>query len=269
MFTAVYFIDNLDNGKFYVGHTEDPVKRERAHLEQLRNGVHHNFLLQEDYDAGDELEFTYFPADNLSHAQEMEDSLVISFMSTGLLYNIGYGKGTKDNLTYHPKRDLIIAKMVRTLRETLDRLGPEAVRRMHSQPGNRNGMYGRTHSPEVRELLSMINRGRESPMKGKRLSTERRERLSEIASGRLGEKNSFYGKTHSEETKAVLREKNKGKLPPNTEPVEINGIQYISATSASRILGIHVTTILHRIKSPNPKFVNYRFTKRSTTRESE
>lgn len=269
MFTAVYFIDNLDNGKFYVGHTEDPVKRERAHLEQLRNGIHHNYLLQEDFDAGDKFEFTYFPTDDLEEAQALEDSLVVSFMSTGLLYNIGYGKGTKDNLTYHPKRDIIIAKMVRTLRETLDRLGPEVVRKMRSQSGEKNGMYGRTHSPEVRELLSMINRGRGSPMKGKRLSAERRERLSEVARTRLGEKNPFYGKSHSKETKAILKEKNKGKLPPNIEPVEINGIHYVSATSASRILGIPVTTILHRIKSPNPKFVNYRFTKRSTTRESE
>ena len=88
--------------------------------------------------------------------------------------------------------------------------------------------------------------------------------MSAIASERLGEKNPFFGKHHSEETKQKVREtkqKNREKngpiIPTNVREVIINGETYISVTEAGRQLNVCAATILHRIKSPNPKFANY------------
>ena len=74
---------------------------------------------------------------------------------------------------------------------------------------------------------------------------------------RSGEKNSFFGKQHSEETKKKLSEKRKGKKPSNVTKVEIDGIVYESLAEASRQTGIPSPTILWRIKSKNKKYGNY------------
>jgi hypothetical protein len=60
--------------------------------------------------------------------------------------------------------------------------------------GTKNNFYGKTHSEEIKELLSKCR-------KGKKLSEEGRKHLSNI---RKGEKNHFYGKNHSEETKSKI-----------------------------------------------------------------
>jgi group I intron endonuclease len=124
--------------------------------------------------------------------------------------------------------------------------------------GEKNGMYGRTHTDEVKKRLSIINKGREPPNKGKQHSEETKLYLSKVRKGKYtGEKNHFFGKNHSEETKQKIREKNKGRLPTNIREVIINGKTYISASDAGRQLNVCTATILHRIKSPNPIFANY------------
>jgi hypothetical protein len=83
--------------------------------------------------------------------------------------------------------------------------------------------------------------------------------MSENAKLKIGEKNPFFGKHHSEETIQKIKEKNKGRLPPNTITISIDGKIYISMTEASRQLNIPTPTILWRLKSNNPKFVNYKY----------
>lgn len=86
---------------------------------------------------------------------------------------------------------------------------------------------------------------------------EMKENLSKVASTRTGEKNPFYGREHSEETKKKIALANKGKKPTNQRPVVIGGVEYPSATEASRQLNVVPATILHRIKSKNPKYDRY------------
>ena len=58
------------------------------------------------------------------------------------------------------------------------------------------------YTKERAEKISFAN-------KGKKKSLEHRRKLSENAKKRVGAKNPFYGKHHSEETKSVLHEANK------------------------------------------------------------
>ena len=71
------------------------------------------------------------------------------------------------------------------------------------------------------------------------------------------EKNAFFGKTHTDEVKKLISEKNKGRKPANITPVMINNIVYESLAEASRQTGIPSPTILWRIKSKNKKYENY------------
>ena len=81
-------------------------------------------------------------------------------------------------------------------------------------------LMGRSHSPEVNRKISITLTGRPSPIKGKqivkkrkselskKLSNPKNKKLSDLAAARIGERNSFYGKHHTEDTKHRISMKN-------------------------------------------------------------
>jgi len=75
---------------------------------------------------------------------------------------------------------------------------------------------------------------------------------------RTGEKNSFYGKTHSEESKNKMRQKRMGILPANTLPVTINGVSYPSQAKAAKALGVSGGTITNWLRGMKPFFQTYK-----------
>ena len=77
------------------------------------------------------------------------------------------------------------------------------------------------------------------------------------AADNRGERNPFYGRNHSEETKAVISRKNKGKMPPNARQVTVDRIVYQSCSEAARSLGVATATIQNRVNSDSPKFSEY------------
>jgi len=76
---------------------------------------------------------------------------------------------------------------------------------------------------------------------------------------RTGDKNPFYGKNHSNETKKKLSENRKGIKPANTRKIEIDNVVYEGLNNASIATGIKGTTIWHRINSKNKKYENYKY----------
>ena len=126
-------------------------------------------------------------------------------------------------------------------------------------------MYGKTHTPETRKFLSENSSGRPSPIKGMHFDdfmepaacAARKEELSKQAKLRTGDKNSFYGKTHSEEAKRLMSENGKGSIPPNRVPVVIDNVRYETVHHAGIALDINPATVRWRIYSKNKKFANY------------
>lgn len=72
---------------------------------------------------------------------------------------------------------------------------------------------------------------------------------------RNGENNPFFGRHHSDQTKAKLKAKMSGKKPINTQKVLINNTVYSSMSDAAKDIGVVTATISNRIKSK--KFPNY------------
>jgi group I intron endonuclease len=102
---------------------------------------------------------------------------------------------------YGPDAFQVEALVVASYPETLNALEQECIAQAGSLvPGGYNlrpGGEGGTHSHQTRRIL------RERAL-GRRLSAEHR---AAIGRGITGERNGFYGKHHSEETKQVLRTK--------------------------------------------------------------
>jgi len=136
---------------------------------------------------------------------------------------------------------------------------PEERKQKYGKFGERNGMYGKTHTDEVKKNNSILKKGNTN-FKGHKHTEETKQKLSEMRKNKnIGKDNPFFGKRHSEETKQKIREKNIGNIPPSVIEIIIDGITYISIAEASRQLNISSPTILWRLKSKNPKFDNYKY----------
>lgn len=249
---VVYKIQS-DCGKVYVGSTGNLEKRISTHYQQLKNGYHHNINLQKLYDSGSNFTLTFNACHNREEAYELEELIIAGLIHDECLLNIGMSAKGGDNFTRNPNKEEIRKKYALAMLSLDDE---ERIRRF-SNPGEKNGMFGKTHTAEVRELCRKINLGNKYRL-GKLASLETRKRISEVASQRTGDKNSFFGCKHSDDTKKRIALKRIGLKPSNTNRIEIDNVLYESQADAAKALGVSVGTITFRIKSKNPKFSNYR-----------
>jgi len=109
-----------------------------------------------------------------------------------------------------------------------------------------------TWNNKSRYNMILLNKQR----KGTKHSEERKTRISKAL---LGDKNPFYGKQHTDETKKIISEKNKGKLSGGKNPaaitIMINGIEYACKKEAMAALDISYTLLTKRLSSDD--FPNY------------
>lgn len=254
----------LPDGTFYVGSAKDLDKRMAAHASQLRCGNHHNVHLQERYDRGELMILGHETFETREEAFAAEQTY-IDLTPDELLLNIGRSVQGGDNLTHNPNRADILMRIGKSHRETYQNMSPEDRIKLHGQPGEKNGMFGRTHTEETRERLRQLSSTPEriAAQRARRLgvvaSAETRSKISEAAKLRTGDKNPFYGRHHSEETKRKLAIASAGRLPPNMCEIVIGDKHYPSLAQAARELGVVIGTVRHRLMSKNPKFNGYRY----------
>ncbi len=213
-------------------------------------------------------------------------------------YNIALGGQGGDTISKHPDRDLIRQKHSEWMKENNPTSGrtrtEEEIEKWINSIGDKlkgknNSNYGKHHSKETKEKQSQIrkewwnnlsneerielankisksNIGKESPLRGipnpkhskwmKENNPMKGVKHSDNTRRKISEANA--GKSKSEEHKQKISESLKGNKPGNMVKIEIEGIAYESLTEAYRQTGINISTLRNRIKSNNPKFVNYK-----------
>lgn len=263
MKTGIYKI--VCNDKIYIGSAKDIDKRWKRHLNDLKNNKHVNKHLQRAFDKYGKESFNYEIIELCSEKELLfKEQFYIDdiqpFNENG--FNIGKKACGGDNLTNNPNREDIIDRMTKTLNLTISQMSEDERKNKWGRIGILNPNYGKKCSEEAKMNISIKNKGREPSNKGKTnrelygdiKAEEISKKISKFASEKIGDKNPFFNKKHSEYSKEKIREKAIGRKPVNRVRISINGIIYDSYNDASKELGLPVVTIRWRCISSNPKF---------------
>ena len=128
------------------------------------------------------------------------------------------------------------------LRERLDELEVYYIEKYDSYNNGYNmtlggsGSKGCFQTEESRKKISEKAKGRKGSMTGRHLTEEQRKKVSDFAKTRIGNKNPFFGKSHSETTKKRIG--NANSIPVIQLDLEGNIIsEFPSAKEAARLLG--------------------------------
>ena len=266
---GIYRILNTVNRKEYIGSSKDTDFRWRTHRAALRRGTHANIILQRSWNKYGEAAFVF---EVLEEVADTPDLLVIEqryLEERKPALNVGKQAKGGDNVSQHPRNAEIRQKHADNCYWKTE-AGRAFAR---NRTGARNSNYGNRWSPAQKEAarkwMLLHYEANPSVRKGKTLkeifgaeqAAKIRSKISRMASQRTGDKNPFYGKTHSADAKAKISKSNRGRIPTTVTRVSIDGIEYVSLTEASRSLGIPVPTIWHRTRSSNPKFASYFYVK--------
>lgn len=242
------------SNKIYVGRSSQLAKRISVHRQQMCGGYHHNVLVQEEWNRVGEFNVTKINVSTEELAIYWEKTLIDKFRSLGCALNIGPATNGGDAISHHPRADELKAACKSRLLTWTENYGKEC---RPDVSGERNPMWGKTHTEDARRKMSEANLGI-TRRSGFKLSEHRRKMMSEFAATRTGEKNSFYGRTHSEETKKKLSQAHKGRITGQGFQIEIDGVEYASYWHAARELQIPLVTIRWRVLSKNKRFENYK-----------
>ena len=227
---GIYCIENLINGKRYVGQSIDIYSRWKNHIHSLNGNRSNNTLLQRAWNkyGEDNFKFQILEACAEEDLDEKERAYINLYNSCENGYNIEDGGNEHKHLSYATKNKL------------------------------RNAHMGIKCSPETREKMSKSRIGPLNPMYGKRHTEETKQIISEKNKGRTGHPQSEYqrnaardanlGKTVSDVTKNKISEANKGKIPHNKDLNQVYCVElnkcFNNASEAGKELNIRGENIL-------------------------
>lgn len=186
---GVYQIRNLQNNKVYIGSTNCFNRRKDEHFTNLRNNHHVNPHLQYAFNKYGEENFIF---EILEHVDE-EDNLIKREQFWFDVIN-----PCNESVGYNILNEATDVKRVPISEETKikisnSRKGTPAWNKGLKCPqwsGEKHGMYGKTHTPEVKQRLREFHLGT-------KLSEETKRRMSE-AQRKIGKKPPIHsGKDHA------------------------------------------------------------------------
>ncbi len=213
MTSGIYKIINVLNNKFYLGSSLNIEKRFKRHFNDLRLKNHHSIYLQRSFDKYGETNFTTEIVEEINSGkkdlikkeQEYLDYYLINNYKT---YNVSKNASGGDLISYHPNRSEIIKKNSNSTKQRYVDNPDLLIKASLNMMGEKNPMFGKTHSDEARQKISKASTGRIGSRLGSITSKEIKKIQSEFWKGkRIGEENPFYGKKHNDKTKEILSKK--------------------------------------------------------------
>ena len=234
MISAVYKIISKSTGLFYIGGSTQLKRRWKKHFYDLDKGLHHSFKLQELYNKVGKSDFYL---DIIEECKSEEVSILeqkyLDMHDISKLLNVSKNAIAGDLISYHPKRDLITVKTSESLNKRYKQMTREERSFVYGMKGDENPNWKGGVSIHYCDCGNKMSYYVDRCIK---------------CTDKTGENNPFFGKLHSDKSKKLISDKNKGRLPINTKRVSVNGIEYDSGSEASRIIGCSTATIFNRIR---------------------
>lgn len=257
---VAYALIEIHTGKVYFGSSGQIEQRLRRHVRDIRNKAHHNSPFQKLWNEGGQFLTEVFEVSSMAEARSLEQALIDWFITNepDLTLNVGLSVSGGDTLTRNPNRVAVIEQMTHSVNDRYQSMTADERKAKYGRPGELNGMFGQTHTAEVKTQLSERHKGN-LYASGYKWTDDQRQTLSERAKTRTGELNPFFGKTHSEETRQRISERKKelGLKPTNARRIMAEGREFESLTEAGRHLGVSPALMIHRIKSTKEKYASY------------
>jgi len=234
---GIYKITNKLNGKSYIGQSKNVNSRIKAHCRKSRVLVINKAIQKYGVDNFEFEVVLYCDIDSLDYYEKRLISHYNTISPNG--YNIDVG-GKDRRIAESTKKKLSNSMKGRYV-------------------GENNPFYGKTHNEQSIKLISIAN-------KGKTISDEHRKIISESSSKRRGVDSYWYGKeppfkgrSHSENSRKLIGDAERGELNHGSVPVLINGVRYSCQEEAARSMGVSRNTIKYRILSNSQKFSGYSY----------
>lgn len=258
---VVYIFTLLESGVFYIGSTKHLERRIKEHLCELNKDRHKSIKLQKAWSNSIDRSILVNSI-QMSTREEafLKEEEIIKSAYNGsrnhLLCNLSLIAKGSDSIKRHPDKEKIIHKRSKTMKAINLAMTPERrkERFIESRLGTKNGMFGRTHTPETRLVLSQKMKGRSYGL-GRKLSAEHIEKIKQRQRLRIGHLNSFYGKHHNTKTKEILRQNKLGITPTNARTAMAEGIVFKSCSDISKYFKISPGLVTYRMK--NSKYKNW------------
>lgn len=240
---GVYRIKNIINENCYYGSSKNIEKRWENHKNKLRKNKHINKILQRAWDKYGESNFLFEVVEEC----EKKDlySCEQKYLDLNPKYNIGKESCGGDNISKNPRKKEMIKKITKSVRDRFSNMSEKEKKEKYSRPLDKN--------PNWKGGVTYVY-----CKCGKRIGCEHKN--CNKCRPRSEEKNPFFGKKHSEETKTKLSENKLGKYNGEQNiPILIDNVEYRSAGEASKKLSMPMVTIRWRVMSKNKKFDNYKY----------
>jgi group I intron endonuclease len=184
----IYKIECVANGRVYIGQSKNWRKRWNEHKRHLQNGTHRSKKLQRAWDkyGADKFEHTIIQTCTEHEVDEREIYWISEYDSTNKLkgFNTESGGSTNPMMSEEARKNNSEAQRKRYHLSSVYLNSPEAI--------------------EKRRVAHI----------GKKRGEITRNKLSEKAKQRVGEKNPFFGREHSTETKGKISNKKRGVSNP-------------------------------------------------------
>lgn len=216
---GIYKIENLINGKVYIGQSIDIEKRHIGHRSELQNQKHSNRFLQRAWNKYGEINFIFKIIEECEELEldEKEIFYIDKYRESGKVYNMtDGGGGSRGNILTEETKNKISQSKKNPSIETRIKLSKAAKGRIHSEESKRKLseiLKGRIFSEETRLKLS-------ETAKKRKHTDETKKKLSEINRNRPEEvirklSESHKGYVMPEEQKEKIRKSNIGKKHSN------------------------------------------------------
>lgn len=281
--SGIYKITDLITQDFYIGSSKNLYSRMLSHKSFLRCNKHTNKYLQNVYNKRGAENFLFEVVEFCEVPALLErEQFYIDTMKPK--YNLG-PVGGGDNFSHKTplEKDEVIRKISQASKRRWESLSEdEKLAYSESMKGDKNPNWGNRWSEELRKQASdrMKSRYLDSPEIKEIMSARMKDVWSNKTDEDLrnfsamrkyhttGERNPFYGKSHTEETVNILREFHINKYKTaiengtvedqyNCKPFYVNGVRYVTLKDCVENTGINKSCLVNRLRSKN--FQDYRY----------